>query len=96
MDILVTYDISTATKSGQRRLQRVAKICEGYGVRIQYSVFECRLSSASHQRLINDLTDAIDPAVDSVHLYRFPGPLHLARQTIGLRPAITVADPWIV
>jgi CRISPR-associated protein Cas2 len=35
---LVSYDISHP-----RRLRRVARILEGFGVRLQYSVFECAL-----------------------------------------------------
>jgi len=44
MDLLVTYDVETVTPQGQRRLRKVAKICEAYGHRVQKSVFEvvCR------------------------------------------------------
>jgi CRISPR-associated protein Cas2 len=35
---LIAYDISNAG-----RLRRVARACEDYGVRIEKSVFECRL-----------------------------------------------------
>ncbi|MBI5385155.1 MAG: CRISPR-associated endonuclease Cas2 [Verrucomicrobia bacterium] len=35
---LVSYDICEP-----RRLRRVAKVLEGFGVRLQYSVFECPL-----------------------------------------------------
>jgi CRISPR-associated protein Cas2 len=35
---LVSYDISNP-----KRLRRVAKVLEGFGVRLQYSVFECPL-----------------------------------------------------
>ncbi|MBX9636428.1 MAG: CRISPR-associated endonuclease Cas2, partial [Nitrosomonas sp.] len=38
MLIIVTYDVSTETKEGRRRLRRVAKICEGIGQRVQKSV----------------------------------------------------------
>ena len=41
MMVLVTYDVSTETKEGRRRLRRVAKLCENYGQRVQFSVFEC-------------------------------------------------------
>ena len=40
MEILVTYDVETITREGQRRLRRVAKVCEGMGQRVQKSVFE--------------------------------------------------------
>ena len=44
MYILVTYDVDTTDKSGQRRLRRVAKACLDYGQRVQNSVFECELT----------------------------------------------------
>ena len=42
MDVLVTYDIAeTDTRKGATRLRRVAQVCEKYGERVQFSVFEC-------------------------------------------------------
>ena len=41
MFVLVSYDVSTVTKEGRRRLRRVAKTCLDYGQRVQNSVFEC-------------------------------------------------------
>jgi len=35
---IVGYDITD-----HKRLARVARVCEDYGVRVQYSLFECRL-----------------------------------------------------
>ena len=40
MLIIVTYDVSTETKAGRRRLRRVAKRCEAVGQRVQKAVFE--------------------------------------------------------
>lgn len=40
MEFLVTYDADTTTAEGRRRLRRVAKTCESYGLRVQKSVFE--------------------------------------------------------
>ena len=39
---LVAYDITNA-----KRLRRVADVCENFGVRVQYSLFECRLEEQS-------------------------------------------------
>ena len=41
MLMLITYDISFDDPNGQARLRRIAKHCLDYGVRAQYSVFEC-------------------------------------------------------
>lgn len=40
MYVLVTYDVSTETAEGRKRLRRIARICEDFGVRVQNSVFE--------------------------------------------------------
>lgn len=43
---LVSYDVRDP-----KRLRRVAKKLEGYGVRLQYSVFRCRLDRESLEKL---------------------------------------------
>lgn len=43
---LVCYDVRD-----DKRLRRVAKVLEGYGERLQYSVFRCRLSGRERERL---------------------------------------------
>ena len=96
MDVLLTYDIATTTREGERRLARVAKICESYGVRVQFSVFECRLSPAALVRLTGELAELIDPQVDSVHLYRFDGPLPDARTSLGRSPQRDPGQPWLL
>lgn len=40
MMLVVTYDVDTSDTAGQKRLRKVAKICERYGMRVQNSVFE--------------------------------------------------------
>ena len=46
MLIVVTYDVSTETSAGRARLRKVAKQCQNYGLRVQNSVFECKLDEA--------------------------------------------------
>lgn len=48
---LVTYDIRD-----DARLRRVARLMEGYGERVQYSVFRCRLSATELERMRWELT----------------------------------------
>lgn len=40
MLVLVTYDVNTIEDGGRKRLRRVARTCEDYGQRVQFSVFE--------------------------------------------------------
>ena len=35
MMLVVTYDVDTSDTAGQKRLRKVAKICERYGMRVQ-------------------------------------------------------------
>jgi CRISPR-associated protein Cas2 len=96
MDVLVAYDIDTTTRQGEVRLARVAKICERYGVRAQYSVFECRVSDASLAKLEIEILGVIDPALDSIHVYRFAGTIRDARTVIGRPRPRELGDPWIL
>jgi CRISPR-associated protein Cas2 len=41
--VLVTYDVSTTTAIGAKRLRHVAKICRDYGQRVQLSVLNWKL-----------------------------------------------------
>ncbi len=96
MDVLVTYDIADTEKSGASRLKRIAKVCEKYGQRIQFSVFECRLSPTRFARMTAELKDAIDGRYDSVIIFRFPGNIDDAKIQFGIPRARELGDPWIV
>lgn len=72
MDILVTYDVETITSQGQRRLRKIAQICEAYGHRVQKSVFEMVCRETDKMRLVTALQDVIDPTQDSIRIYRLP------------------------
>jgi CRISPR-associated protein Cas2 len=72
MDLLITYDVETTTPAGRNRLRRVAKICEGYGHRVQKSVFEVVCRDADKPRIVAALTSVIDHDNDSVRLYQLP------------------------
>ncbi|WP_067623922.1 CRISPR-associated endonuclease Cas2 [Alicyclobacillus acidiphilus] len=70
MNLLVAYDISTETKQGEKRLRRVAKVCMGYGQRVQHSVFECRLDELRFVELVRALKEIVHPAEDNIRIYR--------------------------
>ncbi|EQD51672.1 CRISPR-associated Cas2 family protein, partial [mine drainage metagenome] len=75
MLILVTYDVSTETRAGRRRLRRVAKVCQNYGQRVQKSVFECRIDKITYEVLEHELLDEIDSNEDNLRFYRLSEPL---------------------
>lgn len=69
MMMLITYDVNTQDKAGQKRLRRVAKACENYGQRVQHSVFECLVDPAQWTELKGQLMDLFDPSRDSLRFY---------------------------
>ena len=69
MMVLITYDVETLTKSGQKRLRKVAKACQNYGQRVQNSVFECILTEAQLVVLKNLIEEIIDKDTDSIRFY---------------------------
>lgn len=73
MDIVVAYDVNTEDKAGERRLRRVAKVCEAYGQRVQWSVFECSLNEMQYDALLRKLGALIEPRTDSLRIYRLHG-----------------------
>jgi CRISPR-associated protein Cas2 len=62
---IVAYDITD-----QRRLRQIAKICENYGVRVQYSVFECRLEADKFDKFWDDLLATMDSKTDRLVAYK--------------------------
>lgn len=69
MYILITYDVSTVSKSGQSRLRRIAKICLDYGQRVQNSVFECKVDPAQLVEMRDKILSMMDRKTDSVRIY---------------------------
>lgn len=61
---LVVYDIASP-----KRLRNVAKIMQGYGVRVQKSVFECDLGEADRARMLRDACKVMVEEEDQVRLY---------------------------
>ena len=62
---LVAYDIAD-----HKRLARVARICEDFGVRVQYSIFECRLDEIEFTEFWRQLIAEIDEEEDRLVAYK--------------------------
>lgn len=69
MYVLVTYDVSTKTSTGQKRLRKVAAMCEDYGQRVQNSVFEMKVDWSQWTRIKSDLLALISLDEDSLRFY---------------------------
>jgi len=96
MNIVVTYDVTTTTAAGRRRLRRVAKICEGYGQRVQYSVFEVVCSQTDFAKLIRKLEEAIDTGEDSLRLYPVSSDNFGTVVRLGREHAISNDEAWTI
>ena len=69
MYVLITYDVSTQTPAGKKRLRHVAKTCLNYGQRVQNSVFECKVDPAQFVEMKTKLESIINPQTDSLRYY---------------------------
>lgn len=96
MEYLVTYDVSTETAEGRRRLRKVAQVCEAHGQRVQKSVFECVLNAAELELLMHKLWSVIDVNTDSLRIYRLREPRERHVKLIGVQPRFDIHDPLII
>lgn len=97
MLVLVTYDVSFDTDGGPRRLRHIAKICQDYGIRVQYSVFECDVDPAQWVRLKDQLFSAYDEKVDSLRFYMLGKNGQRKVEHHGAKPSFdTFKDPLIL
>jgi CRISPR-associated protein Cas2 len=96
MLMLITYDVSTETGAGRRRLRRVARACLDYGQRVQYSVFECEVDPAQWADLRARLLAEIDPAHDSVRFYRLGADGRRRIEHVGVKPVLDLEGPLVI
>lgn len=87
MLVLVTYDVATETAEGRRRLRSVARACEDYGQRVQYSVFECELDPALWVKLRSRLVSIIALETDSLRFYFLGSDGRRRVEHVGAKPA---------
>lgn len=91
MRVLISYDISD-----DKRRKKVAKLLEGYGYRVQYSVFECDLTLKQIKKVKTGLKPFVKPAQwESIRIY--PLDKKSAEQIIILGKDMTrLLNPTIV
>ena len=79
MMLVVSYDVNTTDAAGEKRLRKVAKLCEAYGCRVQNSVFEVLVDPAQLVALKAGLSEVID----SVRFYRLGSNWRPRIETLG-------------
>ena len=94
--VLVSYDVSTITASGQKRLRRLAKACRDYGQRVQYSVFEIEVDFAQWTFLKSKLCELIDPEQDSLRFYYLGKNWQTKVEHVGAKPVLDLNGPLIL
>lgn len=96
MLVLVTYDVSLISDGGPRRLRRVARACQDYGQRVQYSVFEIEVDPGQWTLLRARLEREIDPALDSLRFYFLGANWQKRVEHVGAKPAQDLNGPLII
>ncbi len=96
MLVLVSYDVSTTDPGGPKRLHRVAKVCQNYGQRVQYSVFECIVDPAQWAVLKHRLIDLINKELDSLRFYYLGSNWRRRIEHVGAKKALDQEGPMVV
>ncbi|OPX37562.1 MAG: CRISPR-associated endonuclease Cas2 [Desulfobacteraceae bacterium 4484_190.1] len=96
MLVLVTYDVSTETAAGRRRLAKMAKQCKNFGQRVQKSVFECNVDEMHYEKLIRTLVKVMDKEEDSLRIYRLVEPVEKYVKVFGWDKKVDFDKPLVV
>lgn len=92
MRIVVSYDISD-----NKRRTKMAKLMEGHGYRVQYSVFECELDDKKLKELIRRLRPLVKiKEWDSVRIYPLNADAEKRMKVLGKDSARVMASVTII
>lgn len=96
MLVLICYDVGTTDADGPRRLRRLAQACKDYGMRVQYSVFECRLEPAQWVYLRRRLLREFNAEYDSLLFYFLSEDAVARTEHHGTKQPLDVTAPLIL
>ena len=96
MLMLVSYDVSTVTQDGRRRLRQISKACQNWGIRVQNSVFECNVNPAQWVQLKTELERIFNPETDSLRYYNLGDKYSTRIEHVGAKPSIDVEIPLLL
>ena len=96
MFVLVSYDVAMKNENGPKRLRRVAKACQDYGQRVQYSVFECIVDPAQWVVLKDRLIGEIDQSQDSLRFYYLGANWRRRVEHVGAKKVVDQEGPLII
>ena len=95
MMVLVSYDVSTQDSGSARRLRRLARACQNYGQRVQYSVFEIEIDLAQWTLLKAQLIRIIDPDCDSLRFYYLGKSWQRKVEHVGAKQVLDLNAPLV-
>jgi CRISPR-associated protein Cas2 len=95
MLVVISYDVSTQTREGRRRLRRVATTCLDFGQRVQNSVFECRVDPEQFARLKCRLLDEVNAKEDSLRFYFLGANWRGRMEHHGAKPSVDLEGSLI-
>lgn len=91
MFTIISYDIVQ-----DRRRTKIRKFLQGYGSRVQYSVFECDLTAEQFTRVLAGLVRLADPQTDSVRCYQLDAAAIKQIKIIGHGQVMTLPPYYLV
>jgi CRISPR-associated protein Cas2 len=95
MLVLVSYDVNTQNADGRRRLRTIARICQNWGQRVQFSVFECIVDPAEWAGLRNRLVTTMDLEKDSLRFYYLGANWKRRVDHVGAKPTLDQEGPLV-
>ena len=95
MFVLVSYDVSTEDAGGRKRLRNIARICQNWGQRVQYSVFECIVDPAEWAGLRNRLITTMNQEKDSLRFYFLGANWKRRVEHVGAKPSLDQEGPLV-
>ena len=96
MLVLVSYDVNTQDTAGKRRLRRIARHCENWGQRVQFSVFECVVDPAQWVALRHNLVECMDENKDSLRFYYLGKNWKTKVEHVGAKAVLDLNAPLIL
>ena len=87
MFYLVCYDIVSDT-----RRNKVSKLLESYGLRVQKSVFECVLDEEQYKKISKYLMRLVNKAEDQVRFYPMSAHTRCKIAVVGTQAEFSIDD----
>lgn len=96
MMVIVSYDVSTKTAGGRKRLRKVAETCLNFGLRAQFSVFECIVDPSQWEILKDKLLNIYKAEEDSLRFYHLGSNWERRLEHYGKDRNLNIEDPFIL